>query len=102
MAMKIHDLCGGNRQGNVNRQKQNVTDKDDFHSIVLGQTKKDEQGSMTAKGLKSLIGDALILSAAQIKQEIDLACECETGEKIDMMRLGELLKLHREFEESDS
>ncbi|MDR2167147.1 MAG: hypothetical protein LBE35_04765 [Clostridiales bacterium] len=45
-------------------------------------------------GVKGLIKDSLDLSSGEIMGEIDRLCNCETGEKIDMAQLGELLKIY--------
>jgi hypothetical protein len=48
-------------------------------------------------GLKCLIKDSMALNTNEIKNEIDRITNCETGEKIDMIQLNELLKLYNNF-----
>ena len=71
-------------------------DKNGF-KLALEQCRNTERQA-SIKGIKDLARDAFTLDAEQIKQEIDLACGCETGENIDMERLNELLKLYRSLD----
>ncbi|MCL2702497.1 MAG: hypothetical protein FWE91_02670 [Defluviitaleaceae bacterium] len=92
--MKIHDLNGGHRHVGENKQKRGVVEKEGFHQIM--EQYRDTERKTTTQGLKTLIADSASLSSGDIKHEIDLACDCKTGENIDMTRLGELLRLYKE------